>query len=102
MPQLAYKLVSKKRDRSLGSLFINRKARFPFNQWLEAECFPTKGFAVRPGFHCTLVPVAPHLSTEGRVWIEVLVEDFRYFDRPESQGGTWVLANRMMVLRELV
>jgi len=35
------------------------------------------------------------------VWVEVEVEDIELHDRPESQGGTWVLAQRMKVLREL-
>lgn len=35
------------------------------------------------------------------MWIECEVEDFEKYDRPESQGGAWILANRLTVLREL-
>lgn len=69
--------------------------------WLDAEEYPTKGFAIRKGWHCTLKPIAPHLSTKNRIWVELEVDDIEYYDRPESQGGTWVLAQRMKIIREL-
>jgi len=97
----AYKLVRKLKDGSLSPLFINKKLRFPVNEWLDSEPHPTKGFAFRRGWHCTLKPVAPHLSTNGRVWVEVEIDDFEYYKRPESQGGTWVLSQRMKVVREI-
>jgi len=97
----AYKLIRKLKDGTLSPLFINKKSRILFDVWLEAEAHPTKGFAFRKGFHCTLKPEAPHLSTKDRVWVEVEVEDFEYFKRPESQGGVWVLAQKMKVIREL-
>ena len=89
------------KDGSLAPLFINRRLRLPFNQWLEAECHPTKGFAVRPGWHCTAKPEAPHLSPKGRVWIEVEIEDYTEFVRPAAQGGLWFLAKRMKVIKEI-
>lgn len=97
----AYKLIRKMKDGSLSPLFINRRSRIPLGVWLEAESHPTKGFAYRKGWHCTLEPIAPHLSKENRVWVEVAVEDIELYNRPESQGGTWVLAQRMMILREM-
>lgn len=95
---LAYKLFNQRADGTLGPLFINRRKRIPVGEWIPAEDCPTKGFAHRPGWHCTLEPNAPHLSERGRVWYEVEVEDFRQFNRPESQGGTWVLADWIRVL----
>jgi len=89
------------KDGSLSPLFINKKSRIPVGVWMDAELNPTKGFAVRKGWHCTLTPEAPHLSKKNRVWIEVEVDDFEYFKRPESQGGTWVLAQRMQIVKEL-
>lgn len=50
-------------------LFINKSFRIPFNEWLEAESHPTKGFKVRPYWHCTSEPIAPHLSTKDIVWV---------------------------------
>jgi len=96
---IAYKLVRQMKDGSIASLFINKKKRFRYNIWLEAECHPTKGFAVRPGWHCTHKPEAPHLSDKDRVWVEVEIEDFTEFKRPVNQGGMWYLANKMKVLR---
>jgi len=97
----AYKLVRKLKDGSLAPLFINKKIRTPIGEWLNAEYHPTKGYKPRKGWHCTLTPNAPHLSMKDRVWVEVEVEDFEYHKRPESQGGMWVLAQRMNVIKEL-
>jgi len=98
---IAYKLVRQLKDKSLAPLFIDKKLRLTFNKWHKAECHPTKGFAVRKGWHCTKIPNAPHLSNKGRVWLEVEIKDFEEFLRPESQGGMWYLANHMKPLRIL-
>jgi len=97
---IAYKLVNKRADGTLGPLFINRRLRL-YTDWMEAENHPTKGFAVRPGWHCTAKPEAPHLSERGRVWVEVEIEDYEVIQRPESQGGIWYLAARMRIVKEL-
>ena len=98
---IAYKLVRKMKDGSISPLFINKKSRLPIGEWMEAEFHPTKGFAQRQGWHCTLEMNAPHLSTKGRVWVEVELDDYEFYDRPESQGGTWVLAQRMKIIKEI-
>lgn len=98
---IAYKLIRKLKDGSLSPLFINKRSRIPLREWLTAEPHPTKGFAFRKGWHCTLKPIAPHLSTKNRIWIEVEIDDFEYYNRPESQGGTWVLAQKIFVIREI-
>jgi hypothetical protein len=97
----AYKLVRKMKDGSLAPLFINKKFRLLKNEWMEAESHPTKGFSFRKGWHCTLKPEAPHLSPKNRVWVEVEIENYELFNRPKNQGGTWALAQRMKVLKEL-
>lgn len=106
MSQIAYKLLRLGKDGNIYPLFISRNTPTPVGVWLEAECHPTKGFAVRKGWHCCFKPVAPHLkevlaSGERRVWCEVEVEDFSAYDRPESQGGAWILAQRMRIIRPL-
>ena len=97
---IAYKLVRQRKDGTLGSLFINRKDVLQKDVWLTAKPYPTKGFAVRPGWHCTKFPEAPHLSMNGRVWVKVDIEEFKEFKRPESQGGIWFIANRMKILSD--
>ena len=98
----AYKLVRQLKDGSLASLFINKKVRLPLNEWIDAEDHPTKGYKHRPGWHCTLSPHAPHLSEKGRVWVKVIVtDDFRYEQKPASQGGGWILAKKMKILQIL-
>lgn len=99
----AYKLMRLLKDGTLHSLFINKKVIIPIGKWLEAECYPTNGFVVRKGFHCCFRPIAPHLKLklangEKRVWVECEVEDYNTYDRPECQGGAWVLADRMKII----
>lgn len=98
----AYKLVKKRKDGTLGPLFINKKQRMPIGEWMAAEDHPTKGYAHRMGWHCTLRKQAPHLSEKGRVWCEVEVSDWKHIERPLSQGGMWVLANNMKIVKECV
>ena len=99
--QEVYKLMRLRRDGSLGSLFINAKAIIPVGQWLQAFSYPTTGFAVRPGWHVTRQPIAPHLSMKGRVWVRAMVRGISEFKRPECQGGVWLLAEWMEV-REIL
>ena len=98
MIQLAYKLLRRRKDLSLGPLFINRTQVIPIGCWLEAELHPTKGYQVRKGWHVMQEPKAPHLSMTGRVWCTVQIEDFAEYRRPLSQGGMWWLAQRMKVI----
>lgn len=96
-----FKLFRKLKDGSLSPLFINKKLRLPINEWLEAELCPTKGYSVRKGWHCTLKKEAKHLSEKNRVWCLVEVEDFEYHKRPKNQGGTWIIAQKIKILKEL-
>ena len=72
------------------------------DEWLIAEDHPTKGFAHRPGWHCTANPNAPHLSDnpvhENRVWLQVEIIDYVEQERPLSQGGMWYLAKQMRII----
>jgi len=102
----AYKLVRKAKDGQLYPLFIDKARPYIIGEHRIAEYVPTKGFAPRFGFHCCFIPFAPHLKTklasgEKRVWVECEVEDYETYNRPESQGGKWILANKLTVLREM-
>jgi len=101
--RIAYKLFRLRKDGSITSLFINKTRSLPYDEWLEYENYPTKGFAKRPGWHCTVEPKAPHLkmelkSGEKRVWKMVAIEDYSEFERPKNQGGLWFLAKRMLIV----
>jgi len=121
-----YKLFALKRTKpgQLFSLFIHAQEPVPLNTWLQAESFPTKGYAVRPGWHVGAKPRAPHLSSKGRVWAEVeiqadlnwqpVVDELRRksldfvpvrgyyrFERPRHQGSVWYIAANMKVNRVL-
>lgn len=103
---IAYKLFRERKDGTLGPLFINRGQVIEPGVWLDAEPHLTRGFAFRPGWHCTERPVAPHLklelkSGEKRVWCKVEVQGGVKYSRPESQGGTWVLASKLLLLERL-
>ena len=54
-----------------------------------------------PRWHAAATPNAPHLSEKGRVWCKVELEGVRRYPRPESQGGEWLLADRLKVLEVL-
>ena len=97
---IAYKLCRELKTGDVTSLFINKKRRLPFNEWMHAEFFPTKGFAERPYWHCTSQPVAPHLSLKNRVWVKVEMDDFINFERPQIQGGLWFLAKKIKIIEK--
>jgi len=97
----AYKLLRIRHDGTIGPLFINQKQRIPIGKWLKAESHPTKGYAFRPGWHCTAKPEAPHLSKKGRAWYKVLINRYVEFLRPKNQGGLWFLAQQMKVLGKI-
>ena len=113
-----YKLVRKLSDGNLYPLFIDKHKPFKFGNWMKAEFHPTKGFAPRSlgiddegeklgGWHCCYRPYAPHLSEklatgEQRVWIECESQGVaKSYDRPESQGGAWILVEWLKPLREM-
>lgn len=98
---IAYKLFKQRKDGSLGPLFINRRQRLEIGVAYDAEDHKTKGYAHRPGWHCCLVPVAPHLGTKDRVWARVEITDYEFHKRPTTQGGTWALAETMTILEVL-
>lgn len=75
----AYKLFRLLKDGSISPLFINKKQRLEVGITYQSECYPTKGFMVRQGWHCCITPLAPHLNMtlktgEKRIWAEVDVE----------------------------
>jgi hypothetical protein len=95
---MAYKLCRLTKNKKITSLFINNKNSLPFNIWLKAESHPTKGYKLRPFWHCTSKPYAPHLSEKERVWVKVEIKNYEKFERPESQGGLWFLAKNIKLL----
>jgi hypothetical protein len=95
---IGYKLFRVRKDGTIGPLFINARLRVPVGEWMPAEDHPTKGFAHRPGWHAAATPHAPHLSPRGRAWFRVALRGVRRYARPESQGGTWLLADELMVI----
>lgn len=102
---IAYKLMRKKKDGLLYSLFINKTSPIKIGTWVKAKCYPTKGFSVRKAWHCCFKPVAPHLKMrlatgEKRVWMKVEVDNYKICPRPKSQGGSWILAQRIKVIGE--
>ena len=96
---IAYKLFKLRADGSLGSLFINSKVKLEENKWLAADCYPTKNFKVRKGWHCVPRKFAPHLSKTGRVWRKVEIKNIKELIKPKNQGGRWFLAGKMRILK---
>ena len=98
---IAYKLVRQLKSGKLTPLFINKTQEIKFNKWFKSKCYPTKGFKVSQGWHCTSTPNAPHLSPKGRVWVKVEIDDYEEMQRPQSQGGLWYLADKIRFLEVL-
>jgi hypothetical protein len=99
---IGWKLFRKRKDGSLGSLFINRPQKLYCGVRYTAKNHPTKGFAVRSGWHICHQPFAPHLSMKERVWCKVRFEGkIRAHHRPWSQGGLWYTATYMTILKEV-
>lgn len=104
----AYKLFRLRKDGTLGSLFVNRRAVLPLGEWLDAsDAHPHPGLAHRPGWHCCDEMRAPHIKLqlkngERRVWARVTMwPGARADKRPENQGGLWWLASRIKILELL-
>ena len=97
----AYKLFKKRKDGSLGSLFVDAGRKLPTGEWMPAFNHKPKKLKERPGWHALKKPYAPHLSERGRVWCLVEVKDFKEIKRPESQGGCWLLADSLRIIKEL-
>lgn len=93
-------IIQKIKNGEITSLFINKKERLIQNIWYEAKSYPTKGFKVRPFFHCVGKPIAPHLSQKDRVWLKVEIQDYIELIRPKNQGGKWYLANKLKILND--
>lgn len=102
---IGWKIFRQRKDGTLGPLFIDATQRVPMGVPVAArDDVSRKGFAKRIGWHAAFTPEAPHLMTKAgtlatdRVWCRVALQNCRKYDRPESQGGSWVLAQTMTVL----
>ena len=96
-----YKLVKLRKDGTIGSLFIGASRKYQLGEWYEAEELPKKGFSPRKGWHGFLSKESHHLTEKGRTWALCEVEDFVIMERPSSQGGNWVLANKIQFCKIL-
>ena len=96
---IGYKLFRKRKDGTLGPLFINRKQRLVPGEWYPAFAYRTPGYAYRPGWHICSKKDAPHLRQGGdRVWAKVEFDIMDTIVRPTSQGGTWYLGSWMKII----
>ena len=95
-----YKLFRVRANNTLGPLFVGKRRVLPIGQWLECETnLPHPGLAHRPGWHVLLKPDAPHLSRKGRRMYQVAFDgELSREQRPMSQGGEWVTAQRIMII----
>jgi len=55
----------------------------------------------REGYAVTVFNFEAAADGEKRIWVKVEIEDYSEYDRPESQGGKWILANKMKILKIL-
>lgn len=95
---IGWKLFRRRKDGTLGPLFINKRQVIEVGKTYRAEDVPTKGYARRPGWHLAPEPHAPHLSLRDRVWAKVEYGEHYLFIRPRHQGGHWIIANWIRVI----
>ena len=95
----AYKLFRQRKNGSLGSLFINKRQVLKIGEWYQAESHETKGYKFRPFWHSLPQPKANHLSEKNRIWYEIEIDQYKIIERPESQGGTWYLSEKVRILQ---
>lgn len=98
---ICYKLFRLKANGKLTSLFINKKQEYEIGQVYYAENHITRGYKERPYFHCVATPKANHLIMKNRVWCEVEVTDPIFIKRPLNQGGMWILASSIKIIKTL-
>lgn len=98
---IAYKLFRELKKGGITSLFINKSERLPIGIWMDAKPYPTKNYKFRPFWHCTSQPYAPHLSIKDRIWLQVEMDDFEEFSRPNHQGGLWFLAKKIKIIDDI-
>jgi hypothetical protein len=123
--------IKKTKPGKVFPLFIGATTPTPIGVWVPAQFIPTKGFADRPGWHVGALPIANHLKKKdgtfdtSRVWAEVEIPadvdwqkvadqsptkdirdevpvgGFYRFKRPAHQGGEWLVAGAIKILRLL-
>lgn len=103
-----FKLMRRRRGSDLlYPLFIGKSQGLQLGVWYEAQCLPTKGYALRPGWHSGASPAAPWLLRKDgtlaadRVWCECEIEDYYVFRRPSARGGEWYISKRLCITKIL-
>lgn len=99
---ILYKLFRLKKNNKITSLFINKSKELELGKWLKSKKYPTKGFAIRPGWHCTEKPIAPHLSLKGRIWYKIQAKNLIEKKVPKNQGNKWYIAKEIKILEKCI
>ena len=111
--RVGYKLFNQKPNGALHPLFVDKQNPVPVGEMMPAHdnshLANKAGLQERPGWHAAPTPYAPHLMDRegnmrpGRVWAQVSMpkHDSELYERPESQGGAWMLGGHMRVDRVL-
>ena len=104
-PHNGYKFFRWKKD-GLAPLFVNKKDRYNFNEWIQAENAKPKDLKERPGFHCCYYPeLVEHIKLKGTdrycFHVQYIPKDGRAIERPRNQGKTWILAKYLKVVESL-
>lgn len=102
---LMYKVMRYQTDGMLYSPNVSRGKPYSIDEWYDAECILTKHYIEEKGFHGYEKPCKTNYKQklqrgEKRIWVECEVEDWKtkYY---APDGSTWVIAQRMKILRAL-
>ena len=102
---LMYKVMRYKSDGMLYSVNVARRKLYSIDEWYEAECILTKHYIEERGFHGYEKPDIPKYKQElqrgeKRIWVECEVSDCETKYNAHDKT-TWVIAQRMKILRAL-
>ena len=89
----AYKLFRKRKNGTLGPLFISKTQVIEPNVWLPAKAYRTKRFAFRPGWHCCSKCDAPISRWKGGCGVSLKSKAWKRLSDPLPKAGYGILPN---------
>ena len=100
-----YKIMRVKTDGMLYPIGVNRYRSYNVGEWYDAEHIESRKYKTKKGFYGFEKPSSKRYKEslrrgEKRVWVECETEDCELYYHP-MDGETWMIAQRMKILRAL-
>ena len=100
-----YKIMRVRSDGMLYSIGVNRNKPYDIDEWYTAEHIVSRKYKTKKGFYGFEKPDNERYKTtlqrgDRRIWVECEVEDYEFYHHV-MDGATWVIAQRMRMIRAL-